>query len=371
MSILNKINKKVRWLLIAIFVVVLRLLLPASFIEQYYARGLFQGIRWVFDHTTALLPFPTIYLLFVYLFYLFGNATYSLIKRKNISFKNIAWSFLNFVSIVVVSFLTLWGFNYGRQSIEAQLSFEPKPLTYEELNQELLLITKELNTARNAIPNVSATAITPNLKPNSTEIQVREELKSWLNQHHYPTNSDVRGRLLSPKGTLLRFSSAGVYLPWVGEGHIDAGMHPILIPFVLAHEISHGYGFGDEGTCNFIAYEALKNSKNPYFKYSALMEYWVYLASAVRAYKKEDYKTFYDNLPEGIKNDRKQIRAYHDRYPDIMPELRDAFYNQYLKTQGIKEGMKNYSRVIMLATAWRKAKATRGKSKDLTTSLKH
>ena len=51
-------------------------------------------------------------------------------------------------------------------------------------------------------------------------------------------------------------------------------------------------------------------------------------------------------------------RLFHDplnKYPDILPAVRDAAYNTYLKAQGIDDGIKNYDRVIMLVHAWKKS----------------
>ena len=60
-------------------------------------------------------------------------------------------------------------------------------------------------------------------------------------------------------------------------------------------------------------------------------------------------------MPQGILNDIKAINENLDNYPDIFPETRDFFYNNFLKSQGISEGIKNYSRVILLEVAYKKA----------------
>ena len=67
----------------------------------------------------------------------------------------------------------------------------------------------------------------------------------------------------------------------------------------------------------------------------------------------ENYKVYFDSVPKGVINDIIAIDEEIDKYPDIFPDFRDAFYDTYLKTQGISEGMKNYSRIVMLAKAWR------------------
>ena len=185
--------------------------------------------------------------------------------------------------------------------------------------------------------------------------------KKWLGMNveklleklGYPTAGEVRGRLLQPKGILLRFSTAGVYFPWTGESNIDAGLHPVQIPFTLAHEFAHGYGFTDEGTCNFLAYLACIQSDNKLFRYSGQLSYWRYLASAYRRHNREAYKVFFEKLPKGVVADLYDIDANSDKYPDILPRFRDAAYDTYLKTQGISEGEKNYSRIIMLVKSWR------------------
>lgn len=345
------------WMGAASITIILRILLPASLIEQYYSRGLFLYIRSLFDYTTGLLPFPTLYILLpvllIFLIKKLKNRRASgqkPLRRLMLFLKGL----LEFLSLTVFLFLLLWGFNYGRVSIEEQLGFEPEPLDYFQLTEELEKATEELISARSLIPGITDSALQVGFKAVEYEDEIRRELKNCLNRFGYPTPGKVRGRLLYPKGSLLRISTAGVYFPWVGEGHIDPGLHPIQIPFVMAHEMSHGYGFGDEGTCNFTAYLALANSENPIFAYSARLGYWNYLARAVYGYDPEAYREFYLCLPVGVRADRRAIIKNAKKYPDIFPAARDAFYNQYLKTQGIKEGIKNYSRVVMLGAAWRK-----------------
>ncbi|MCB0582976.1 MAG: DUF3810 family protein, partial [Phaeodactylibacter sp.] len=71
----------------------------------------------------------------------------------------------------------------------------------------------------------------------------------------------------------------GLYFPFTGEGHIDAGLHPLQKPYVMAHELAHGYGFGDEGTCNFLGYLACIGSDDPVIAYIGHLNYWRTLAA--------------------------------------------------------------------------------------------
>jgi len=192
------------------------------------------------------------------------------------------------------------------------------------------------------------------LFPENMHELVAQEVLDWLLAHGYPADRHGRGRLLLPAGTLLRFGTAGFYFPYSGEGHIDAGLHPLQMPAVLAHELAHGHGFGDEGVCNFIAFASGAQSVNPYIAYSAYLSYWQTLAVQYRRINPDKYLAIRSRLHKQVDQDLQAIRRQMALYPDIWPRLRDVAYDRYLKTQGIAEGMQSYHKVIMLVMAYHK-----------------
>ncbi len=151
----------------------------------------------------------------------------------------------------------------------------------------------------------------------------------------------------------MRISTAGFYLPFTGECNIDAGLHPIQLPFVVAHEYAHAYGITDEGSCNFLAYLSCNQSADPFVRYAGSLSYWRYIAGNYQAYYPKEYALFRKQLPKGIIADLDAINANGRKYPDILPRVRDFAYDSYLKSQGIEEGLESYSRIIMLVKAWK------------------
>jgi hypothetical protein len=326
-------------------------------VEHYYSRGLFLGIRWLIDYLFSWIPVPLIYLFFIVLasaFFRYFRRLY----RHSLPLKqkagDLGLSTLSFLGGVVFAFLFLWGFNYSREPIENQMNLTLSPLTLDVLESELELETTRLTALRVEIPGATDSALTTAFLPEHMETQLRKNLEGWLAAHHFPTVGRVRARQLFPRGIFLRFSSSGLYFPWTGEGHVDAGVHPLLKPSVMTHEMAHGYGFGDEGTCNFLAYLSCRQSETPIIAYAGHLSYWRTLAANYLRYKPEEYRAFRQTLPPGIQADLDAINENLASYPDIMPRLRHYAYDTYLKTQGIKEGMLNYNRVLMLVHAWRK-----------------
>lgn len=354
-------KRQIWWTSLGVGAVLLRLLLGMQprLIEQLYSRGIFLVIRWMIDYLLGWFPLPLLYLFLIILFLLLLRQiwvwarTHMTWQKRFIS--GIGGG-LSFLGGAVFFFLILWGFNYGRVPVEEQLGLEPKPLSMEDLKEELKLETEYIVNLRSQIPHVTDSAITADFLPVNLERQLRLNLEIRLRRYHFPTVGRVRAFYLYPKGIFLRFSSAGLYFPWTGEGQVDAGLHPLQIPYVMAHELSHGYGFGDEGTCTFWGYLACINSDNPIIAYAGHLGYWRELAADFRHYAPEQYPAFRQSLPIGIQKDLDAINEALLKYPDFMPRMRYIAYDAYLKTQGIQEGMLNYDRVTMLVSAWRKNK---------------
>ncbi len=357
---LGKLARQNYWIILAILALALRFLLKnqAAIVESYYSRGLFVLIRKIFDAVSFLSPIPLMYLFI-------GLVLFYLVKKIILLFKgeqkwttkilSFALNITNLIAALVFLFLLLWGYNYLRIPIEKQMGFVPKPLPIDELWEELQLMTPILIEARNKVDSVNELAFDKHYIPSDFEKNINQEVQSFLKKNDYPIPSSPNARFLKPKGVLLLNSTAGIYFPFVGESNIDAGLHPLTQPYILAHELAHAYGFGDEGTCNFIAYLACRQAKNAFVSYSGILGYWRTLASNFLAYQPKKYRTFRKTLPKGIIADLDAINKEHAQYPDIFPRFRNATYDAFLKAQGIAEGMKNYDRVVMLGKAWRLA----------------
>lgn len=352
-----------RWLYYAFLATVLRVLFGfyPEMCEQLYARGVFLLLRMAIDYSVGWLPFAAIYWI------IFFAVAWVVLRFGHILFiwRHYTWwqrigyglgSLWVFLCRLWVLFLLMWGYNYARVPLETQLGLDARPLTHAELLAEVQWVQKQAAAVRKEIPFADTSALTAaHYVEFDTERMMRLYLEDALNEWGYPTWGSVRCRQLVPDGILLRFSTSGVYLPWTGEGHIDHALHPIRKPFTMAHEMGHGYGFGDEAVCNFLGYVACLKSPHPAIRYSGLLMYWQYAASELRDIDEEGYKRLREQLDAGIAADLRAIRAVSERYPPLMQNIQQAAYNAYLKSQGVKEGVLSYDRMVVLTAAWYRA----------------
>jgi hypothetical protein len=326
--------------------------LKPAWSETLYGEGLFPLIRTVFRYTLGLLSFPAVTAVAVVALVLFILTCIRPLIRRQWTLWTLIAGFLSTMCAVLFLFQLLWGFNYSRMDLAQRMRLETQGMTREDLQAEFVRATAALKTAAYEISSVVALNSWTN---RDYEDAIKPVLRRILAEIGYPEVASPRGRIIGPKGMLMRWNTAGIYVPFSGEGHVDAGMLPVQIPFTLAHEMAHGFGVTDEGDCNFLGYLVCIQSDDPLVRFSGVLTYWRYLASEYRHAFPDAYAKQYETLPALVRETLAAIRMNDALYPDLFPKLRNAVYDSYLKSQGIAEGLRSYNRIVQLVWAYENA----------------
>ena len=337
----------------------------SQIIENVYSRGIFIGLRWIWDLTMGLLPIPLLYIfLFLLVFWMAGKIYRRITKQYNpfpSVWKNrIAYGFLNLLAaagFIVFWFYFLWGFNYNRISLERALNLNVTPLESTALKQEAELALNMAAEARREIKGAADNALEDPLLPVKLESEIRINLTGILKQMGYPTPGRIRIRHMWPGDILMRFHVSGIYIPFFGEGYTAGKLTAMEKPFTLAHEMAHGLGFADEGSANFLAYLACESSENPMIQYSGRLAYWSYIAGEMAVLAKEEYSDLFQRMTPGMIADLNQISKNWRQYRGTLAKIGEKVNERYLQSQGVKEGLQSYNRMVVLVAAWRKQQA--------------
>jgi Protein of unknown function (DUF3810) len=109
---------------------------------------------------------------------------------------------------------------------------------------------------------------------------------------------------------------------------------------VIAHELAHVRGYPDEGDANVIAALATLLSARPAFQYSGWLSLWLYLRSV-----EGDML-----LDTGPRADLQRIfsRSRSEQIPWIN-HLQTVVLDWFLKANHVEQGVRSYSRVVLLA----------------------
>lgn len=322
--------------------------------EKVYSRDFFPAIRNIIDISIARLPFPTVYLFFLgillaIVFFFWKLASVSGWKSKLLfSLRNLA----NFIGFLIFFFLVLWGFNYQRVPIFQQLGLKPQGLEKEVLVQELTLTRNLLHQIR---PNITddTVAIGSTIPYHELEDVVRANIRENLYMMGMNFTGNPRTKQLYPEGILRKLGILGIYFPFVGESYIDPTLHPLEKPFTIAHEMAHSYGVTNEGEANFIGWIICSHSDNPLLQYSGQLRLLSYQLNDLYRLDPAGYRQFLTTLDKGLRNDLISISENHRQIKAISLELTRKSNDLFLKSQGVKAGVKSYAQLPMLAYAWR------------------
>lgn len=348
-----------RWIgaILGLFAVLIRLISEnfTGFTEVWYARGLYPAIRGLLDYSIALIPFPTFYLLLAGLFWWIWVFFKNLFK-KNKGFRSRLYfcfrSLINFSGWLVFIFLFFWGYNYYRIPLYQHLSLQPEPLNEKLLLQEMEATQEGLYHLRSHLQQDTGT-ISHFWDFTDQRRMLREEMKVILSDMGYSWRGLPTVKQFYPSGIMRRMGIFGIYFPFTGEGYLDPSLHPLEKSFTLAHELAHGFGITDEGEANFMAWLVCAESSDSYLKYVGELKLFRYQLNDLHRMDPESYRQFTEKIPILIKSDIVEIQKANLEIRPYFLELSRKSNDLYLKSQGIKAGVKSYAQLPMLAFAWR------------------
>jgi hypothetical protein len=143
----------------------------------------------------------------------------------------------------------------------------------------------------------------------------------------------------------LRYAGIdGMIDPLFLEIILNPDVLPIEQPFTLAHEWAHLAGYADETDANFVAWLTCVRSDSA-ARYSAWLEAYRYAEAALPREKRRELQR---RLSPAVVGDLRAISARLGRVNPVVSGFARNVYDQYLKTQGIDEGLESYSAMLKL-----------------------
>lgn len=341
---------KWKWILLALVCFLLLYILPTETIEQYYSQGIFLKIRHLLDVSFGKVPFPSYYLFLVFIVVAALKWMAHFFKEKPHPFWQRLFKLFSFTGFLVSVFFIVWGFNYGRYPLSHFLDVEPRPLSIQELEQELNTTAAHLVEIRSKIHK--DTSVIPQIAfINNIEEKCTNSLNAVLYDLGFPP-SHVRGRFVLDD-MLLLFNVGGQYLPFVGEANVDDAVYCSKKPFYLIHEMAHGNGFTSESDCNFLAYISCVRSGSLPLQYSGELNYLLYLLEDLRNRDESAANQFRDSMPAIIQKDLRDIRDYYQKHTFKTAVIGEVINNIYLKTLRVQDGTKSYNKMVLMVYAWK------------------
>ncbi len=327
-------------------------------VEQFYSNGIFVFLSKVLRTIFGPIPFSigdVLYaILIIYLLFSIWK------KRKNwkLDWKNSVLKAVNFISIFYLLFHFLWAFNYYRIPL-----FKKMNIQKEYSNQDLIDFTNKLILETNELHF----KITKNKNAKVVTIYSQKQLFK-LTQNGYDNlaekHSFFKYQIQSIKISLfsipLSYMGFSGYLnPFTNESQVNNNVPMYGLPMTICHEMAHQIGYASESECNFIGYLAASNNNNLYFKYAAKTMALKYCLIKLNANSKnendiEKIKPYLNKLQKGILKNFQEDKDFNIKYQTFIEKGFKLFYDNFLKMNQQKEGLKSYGKFLNLLINYEK-----------------
>ncbi len=317
-------------------------------VERYYSQGIYPYLSSFFTLLQSFVPIP-LTLLSLLLFLIVAIYTFfRAIRRARFWHWFVSFTFC--LSVICLWFFVAWGANYQRLTVSELFDLDSVQVNHQDVEvlASYLLDVIEEDADSLRLHN-SERNFDRNSKMMARAIQATSESMEAL----FESQGIKLGELPQnvkywPKGTLLRgFSASGVMLPWFVEPTVDAGLADSDFTAVAAHELAHAAGIATEGDADFIGTLAALSADNPFSRYSAALRSYQVISKELSP----DLKTEFDGrLPAIAKSDWNDTYNAYLQYqsPRWLKLQSQSVYNSYLQSQGIEDGIQDYSRSTQL-----------------------
>lgn len=311
---------------------------PPHVVEAWYTRGVFRVVSAVLVPLTDSVPFSaTVFCGVAGLVALsvLGILGWRRSRRAGSSLRQRLLGGLEIGVWLLVGgflvFLVLWGGNYHRVSLASRLSLgskDPSPVEIATWVEGLLTGIRHDLSAREAGDPEGAL--------HSLRTSLEGVLERW-----YGWRPRLPDRVKSlPDGSLLAFGTAGFTSPLL-EAHVDGALPEHCRLAVAAHELAHTGGVCSEADADLAAAAAGLEADDGYARYCVALDLFRRFS---RSLPSGQAKEAWNRLPVRAREDIERAREVRRRYEvTVLSGLQTRLYDGYLKLQGSREGVREYS----------------------------
>lgn len=333
------------------------LCIPSRWVEAQFATGVGQAIAGWQGAVFGRLPVSAVELVVV------GGGAVALVRTVRALFRLGRMAAIRYalprllagVSLTYAIFVAVWGLNYRRPPLIGAFGFPTGAPTAAEVRALAEATVAAANAARESVAeDAGGVAI---LAGSVDDVFVRAQLAYARAGVRWPFLAGEYG----PAKPLL-FSVAasywglgGVYSPFTGEPNINVALPAFGLPFNVCHELAHQRGVAREDEANFVAFVVARDFGDPDFVYSAALDGASYATASLARTDRAGAARLTAALSPAVQRDLAARRRWSEAHTTFVRGIGAAMNGTYLRSNGVKDGVESYGRVVSLMVAERRA----------------
>ena len=330
---------------------------------QFYSENIYDNIVSSIGRLCGKVPFSVVEIL-LYIFILVAVSPAIIIPVRWIVLKccrkssvNLTTAIKKYAACLVLTagilffvYETNCGVNYYRTSFSDSTGIRVENYTSDQLAQVCLILTDHVNDYAELVTRDQDGV----MYCDDQKVTVYSVFAMDAAGKIYP---ELQGYYPPPKGLLAPWilsvqKVTGIYSPFTVEANYNTGMTGYNIPFTACHELSHLRGYMKEEEANFIAWLACMESESPEFQYSGALRGWISCMNLLYSSDWQQWKAIRVQLHPNVEADLQANREFWNRYDGKAAQIAEKVNDSYLKANGQSDGIRSYSRMVDLITAY-------------------
>lgn len=327
----------------------------AQWVETYYSNGIYPPVGRLLRYIFGWIPFSAgdigyLTLIILLIRWLVRWIRIIVLRRF---FKYWGWVMLRQAAgtalLLYILFYTLWGINYSRIGVRAEMGLVLKDYETSELVEVMDIILLKLNAEAERVHLADRDSLKNMGFLRKTSALAYTEMAKTYPQLEFKTGS-LKASLFGFVGNYAGFS--GYLNPFTNEAQLNRSIPYFSQPFVACHEIAHQAGFSSESEANFVGYLAGKASPSPLYRYATYYDLFFYGLREVRLRDSTVAAIYIENVHSQVKEDRSAYLHFLQKYKSVWEPMVDSFYDAYLRANEQASGIRSYNEVIGLLVAY-------------------
>ena len=314
------------------------------------------ALRWLLAHMTSFLPFSL-----AEVFLLTSPVLIVLVGIYAYRYRCDTWHealvfiacLLSVASILFSLFVFCFGTGYHTRTLDERMELQAGEVTVSDLEQTARLLAQKVNTAAEDVSfGEDGFSVMPYGTDEMNDILL-DAYKTTCSEYSFIQQLDSRVKPVMMSRLMSYTHITGIYTFFTGEANINIAFPDYTTPFTAAHELAHQRGIARENEANFVAFLVTSRSDDAYVRYSAYLNLFEYVASALIGADAEAGQAVLDLLCDQVKGELRAYAAFFETYRDsAAADISEAVNDTFLKANGNEAGTASYGLVVELAVAY-------------------
>jgi hypothetical protein len=312
------------------------------------------AVRFILSSLTYLLPFSFFECLIVISPLILVLVVWLLVRRASGRADMIRGviSFLAVICLIFTAYIFTLGIGYRTTYLSDRVGIaDDSDISTEELYKTTLILIDGINQEVANLKFDNGETLMPYTEDEMSKklIQAYDVMNE---EYSLLANFPSRIKPVYFSTVMSDLGITGIYSFFTGEANVNVEYPDYYLPFTAAHELAHQRGISREDEANFVAFLVCIASDDAYIRYSAYLNMYEYVASALYRTDRDLYYKTVKLLPDVATAD---IDASYDVYVKHMDsplgKINNKLNDMYLKANGT-EGVVSYNYVVRLTVGY-------------------